>query len=214
MLLTLIFIPMPDIAFKTIKPKILYFGTPVALITTIDEFGRPNIGPMSSVWALGYKLVLGLGCDGKTFSNLINQKECVVNIPSINLHQNIESIARLTGANPVPEDKKNLYRYESDKFTAGKFSAIEAQVVKPPAIAECPIQLEAVLEQYSIIDFDPDGSPDVAAVTVKVVNVRVHENLVTGTGHINPDHWSPLIYNFRHYYGLGKALGKNFKAEL
>jgi hypothetical protein len=74
--------------------------------------------------------------------------------------------------------------------------------------------LEAVLEQYSIIDFALDGSPDVAAVTMKVVNVRVHESLVTGTGHINPDHWSPLIYNFRHYYGLGKALGKNFKAEL
>ncbi|HTD99648.1 MAG TPA: flavin reductase family protein [Mucilaginibacter sp.] len=209
---------MPDtahhIAFKTIKPKILYFGTPVALITTIDEYGHPNIGPMSSVWALGYKLVLGLGCDGKTFSNLIGQKECVVNMPSVDLHQNIERIANLTGANPVPEDKKALYKYEADKFTAGGFSAIDAQVVKPPAIAGCPIQLEAVLERFSILEFGLDGKPDTAAVTVKVVNVRVHEDLVVGTDHIDPDNWSPLIYNFRHYYGLGKALGKNFKAEI
>ncbi|HEY4196528.1 MAG TPA: flavin reductase family protein [Mucilaginibacter sp.] len=205
---------MPDFSFKTIQPKILYFGTPVALITTIDAHGHPNIGPMSSVWALGYKLVLGLGCDGKTFENLLGQKECVVNVPSPGLHQHIERIAKLTGMNPVPEDKKHIYRYDPDKFATGGFSAIESEVVKPPAIADCPIQLEAVLEQYSIIDVAPDGSPDVAAVTVRVVNVRVHENLVTGTDHINHDLWSPLIYNFRHYYGLGKALGKNFKAEI
>lgn len=205
---------MPDFLFKTIKPKILYFGTPVALITTFDAYGHPNIGPMSSVWALGYKLVLGLGCDGKTFENLLGQKECVVNIPAPGLQHHIERIAKLTGMNPVPEDKKHIYSYDPDKFTTGGFSAIESQIVKPPAIADCPIQLEAVLEQYSVIDLAPDGSPDVAAVTVRVVNVRVHENLVTDTDHINPDLWSPLIYNFRHYYGLGKPLGKNFKAEI
>jgi len=205
---------MPDINLKTIQPKILYFGTPVALITTIDQYGHPNIGPMSSVWALGYKLVLGLGCDGKTFNNLMAQKECVVNIPSINLQQNIESIAHLTGANPVPEGKKALYRYEPDKFTAGGFSPIDSQVVQPPSIVDCPIQLEARLEQYSIIDFDSDGQPDVAAVTVKVINVRAHENILIGDNHIDPEKWSPLIYNFRHYFGLGKPLGKNFKAEV
>ncbi|HEY9000219.1 MAG TPA: flavin reductase family protein [Mucilaginibacter sp.] len=205
---------MHDISLKTIQPKILYFGTPVALITTIDQDGHPNIGPMSSVWALGYKLVLGLGCDGKTFDNLITQKECVVNIPSINLQQNIESIAHLTGVNPVPKSKRTLYRYEPDKFTAGGFSAIDSQMVKPPAIKDCPIQLEAILEQHSIIDFDTDGEPDVAAVTVKVVNVRVHENIIIGDNQIDPQKWSPLIYNFRHYFGLGKALGKNFKAEI
>lgn len=205
---------MPEINLKTIRPRILYFGTPVALITTTDQYGHPNIGPISSVWALGYKLVLGLGCNGKTFNNLISQKQCVVNIPSKNLQQNIERIARLTGADPVPEDKKALYKHEPDKFTAGGFSAINSQIVSPPAIKECPIQLEAILEQYSIIEFRPDGNPDVAAVTVKVVKVRVHENIVTGNNHIDPAKWSPLIYNFRHYFGLGEALGKNFKAEI
>jgi flavin reductase (DIM6/NTAB) family NADH-FMN oxidoreductase RutF len=201
-------------SYKTIRPKILYFGTPVALITTIDENGHPNIGPMSSVWALGYKLVLGLGCDGQTFSNLINQKECVVNMPSAALHENVEKIARLTGANPVPEDKRALYRYEADKFAAGGFSAVDSEIVNPPSIVDCPIQLEAVLEHYSILDFEDDGTPGTAAVTVKVVNVRAHEDIVTGTDHIDPAKWSPLIYNFRHYYGLGKALGKTFKAEV
>jgi len=51
---------MNKIDFIEIEPKILYFGTPVALITTVDRHGNPNIGPMSSVWALGYTLMLGL----------------------------------------------------------------------------------------------------------------------------------------------------------
>jgi hypothetical protein len=25
--------------------------------------------------------------------------------------------------------------------------------------------------------------------------------------------WSPLIYNFRHYYGLGAELGHSFRSQ-
>ena len=201
-------------AYKTIRPKILYFGTPVALVTTIDEFGNANIGPMSSVWALGYKLVLGLGCNGKTFSNLLAQKECVVNLPSTDLHENIEKIARLTGAYPVPENKQKFYSYEKDKFSAGGFSKMISETVRPPSIAGCPLQLEAMLDNYTILEYDEKGNPATAAVTVEVINVRAHEDIITGTYHINPEKWSPLIYNFRHYYALGEHLGKTFKAEV
>lgn len=200
--------------YKTIRPKILYFGTPVALITTIDGHDNANIGPMSSVWALGYKLVLGLGCNGKTFSNLIAQKECVINLPSVSLHEKIEKIARLTGMDPVPEEKQALYTFEKDKFGAGGFEKMSSQMVQPPSIKDCPIQLEAVFENYSVLEYGEDGTPDTATVTVEVVNVRAHEDIITGENHINPEHWSPLIYNFRHYYGLGKYLGKTFKAEI
>ncbi|MFB9841512.1 flavin reductase family protein [Mucilaginibacter ginsenosidivorans] len=200
--------------YRTIRPKILYFGTPVALITTLDESGNANIGPMSSVWALGYKLVLGLGCNGKTFSNLLNQKECVVNMPSAHLHENIERIARLTGAYPVPDSKKALYTYEKDKFSAGGFTKMDSQTVRPPAIAGCPLQLEAILDNYTVLEYDENGDPGTAAVTVEVINVKAHEDIITGTDHINPEKWSPLIYNFRHYYALGEHLGKTFKAEV
>jgi flavin reductase (DIM6/NTAB) family NADH-FMN oxidoreductase RutF len=200
--------------YRAVRPKILYFGTPVALITTVDEYGNANIGPMSSVWALGYKLVLGLGCNGKTFSNLLAQKECVVNMPSANLHENIEKIARLTGAYPVPDSKKALYTYEKDKFLAGGFTKMDSRYVSPPAIAGCPLQLEAVLDNYTILEYDGNDDADTAAVTVEVINVRAHEDIITGTDHINPEKWSPLIYNFRHYYALGEHLGKTFKAEI
>ena len=45
--------------FKTIEPKILYFGTPVALITSLNEDGFTNLAPISSFWALGWTMMLG-----------------------------------------------------------------------------------------------------------------------------------------------------------
>lgn len=201
-------------AFLTIQPKVLYFGTPVALITSIDEYSKPNIGPVSSVWALGYNLILGLGCDSKTYQNIIEIKECVVNLPSADLHENIEKISNLTGLNPVPAGKIDKYKYEEDKFSAGNFQSMPAEMVTPPAIANCPIQLECVLQNHYIIESCADLTPLIASIHLKIVSVRVHEDLVINQNYINPSKWSPLIYNFRHYYTLGKKMGKNFRAEV
>jgi flavin reductase (DIM6/NTAB) family NADH-FMN oxidoreductase RutF len=41
-------------------PAILYFGTPVVLISTLNFDGTPNLAPMSSAWWLGHHGMLGL----------------------------------------------------------------------------------------------------------------------------------------------------------
>ena|ERR1700722_9894851 len=199
---------------RIIEPTILYFGTPVALITTLDQGGNANIGPMSSVWALGWTMMLGLECASKTYQNLIETKECVVNLADHSLFSQVESIASLTGAYPIPEYKKGRYRYEPDKFKVGGFSKMDAEQVKPPRIAECLLQLEAVLKEVIVISDDPKESGDTAAVAVRIVKIHAHESIIADSDHIDPAKWNPLIYNFRHYRELGKELGKTFKAEL
>ena len=205
---------MSKIKFKTIEPKILYFGIPVALITTIDANGNANIGPMSSVWALGRTLMLGLETGSKTYQNLMGQKECVINFPDSSLFQHVESIANLTGANPIPEYKKGRYQYDADKFISGGFTGIKSEIVKPPRIAECQLQFEAVFKNVLKINDDPVAASGVAAVEVRVIKIHADETLIIGDKHIDPKKWDPLIYNFRHYFGLGEELGKNFKAEV
>jgi hypothetical protein len=37
--------------------------------------------------------------------------------------------------------------------------------------------------------------------------------VVPGTDHVDPAAWNPLIYNFRHYFGLGHELGHSFRSE-
>ena len=68
--------------FRTIEPKILYFGTPVALISSQNEDGSTNLAPISSFWALGWTAMLRLLDEAKTADNLARWQECVVNIPS------------------------------------------------------------------------------------------------------------------------------------
>src|SRR5215475_14423712 len=101
---------------KVIHPKILYCGTPVVLISTRNEDGSANLAPMSSAWALGWIVVLGLGADGKTLEKLARERECVLNFPSEALAGTVERLAPLTGKYPVPEQKRAQYRYEPDKF--------------------------------------------------------------------------------------------------
>lgn len=55
---------------KIIQPSILYYGTPVILLSTMNEDGSTNLSPLSSSWALGDSIVLGIGTEGKALENL------------------------------------------------------------------------------------------------------------------------------------------------
>ena len=44
-----------------ISPAILYFGTPVALLSTQNPDSTSNLAPMSSIFWLAHRCVLGYG---------------------------------------------------------------------------------------------------------------------------------------------------------
>ena len=45
--------------------------------------------------------------------------------------------------------------------------------------------------------------------------MHAHADIVVpGSSHIDPRRYRPLFYVFRHYYGVGPALGRTFKAEV
>lgn len=194
---------------QMIQPKILYFGTPVVLITSLNEDHTPNLAPMSSAWALGWTVMLGLGTDGKTFENLSQRGECVLNFPSDDLWQAVERLASLTGKENVPPHKQAKFRYVKDKFSAARLTSLPSKKVLAPRVAECPLQMEAIVRSIRVISEEAV----IAAVEVEIVHVHAHEAIVRGLNHIDPQKWRPLIYNFRHYFGLGPELGKSFRSE-
>ncbi|MEV8015945.1 hypothetical protein AB0O76_06270 [Streptomyces sp. NPDC086554] len=53
-----------------------------ALLTTENPDGTANLAPISSAWALGHTVVIGLGAEGHTAANLADRPELVVNLPS------------------------------------------------------------------------------------------------------------------------------------
>lgn len=191
-----------------IKPRILYFGTPVVLLSTENTDGSANLAPMSSAWALGWTVVLGIGADGQTAHNLRARPDVVVNLPAPHQWEAVERLAPLTGRSPVPAAKP-LFRHERAKFEAAGLTPEPSRLVRPPRVAECPLQLEARASAVR-----PDAAQDFLIVEAEVLAVHADPELVVpGTEHVDPRAWSPLIYNFRHYFGLGPQLGRSFRAE-
>ncbi|MFJ7190478.1 flavin reductase family protein [Streptomyces bacillaris] len=193
----------------TVTPSILYFGTPVVLLSTENEDGSFNLAPMSSAWALGHVIVLGLGAGGQTAHNLRSRRDLVINLPAPAQWPAVERLAPLTGRTPVPVDKRASFRFEPDKFAAAGLHPQPSELVRPPRVAECPMQLEARVAQVR-----PDASGEFLIVEAQVLKVHADPRIVvTGSQHIDPAAWSPLIYNFRHYYGLGPELGHSFRSR-
>jgi flavin reductase (DIM6/NTAB) family NADH-FMN oxidoreductase RutF len=201
---------------QIINPSVLYFGTPVVLIVTRNADGTPNITPMSSIWALGASVVLGLSSAGQGVANLLREGECSLNFPSASLWPQVECIARTTGVNPVPPYKAEAgFVYEPDKFTLGHFTSQQSELIRAPRIAECPLQFETRLLAYHTSGQEQANAPSTSLIMeLEVHRVHAHRTIVVpGTNHIDTDQWNPLFYVFRHYFGNAADLGRNFRAD-
>jgi flavin reductase (DIM6/NTAB) family NADH-FMN oxidoreductase RutF len=201
----------------SIEPSILYFGTPVVLISTRNADGTTNIAPMSSAWWLGWNCMLGLGAKGHTAHNLLRERECVLNLPSVDQVSAVNRLARTTGSDPVPPHKLAMgYRHEKDKLTVAGLTATPGDLVAATRVDQCPIQLEAVLETSSPFGHRPDKPTNAIAFEVRIVRLHVERSLLLD-GHenrIDADEWRPLIMSFCDFYGLGNRLQDSILAEI
>ncbi|WP_202035335.1 flavin reductase family protein [Streptomyces mexicanus] len=205
-------------AHSRIEPGILYFGTPVVLLSTLNEDGTPNLAPMSSAFWLGWRAVLGLGARSQTSQNMLRTRECVLNLPSDALAPAVDRLALTTGTDPVPPRKAERgYRYEPDKFGRAGLTPVPSETVAPPRAAECPVAMEAVVEAvHSLADDDDTQRGSVLTFEVRVRRVHVHDEIrQAGTeDHIDPDAWRPLIMSFQKLYGLGPQVHPSTLARI
>jgi flavin reductase (DIM6/NTAB) family NADH-FMN oxidoreductase RutF len=194
----------------TINPAILYFGTPVVLVSSLNEDGSPNLAPMSSAWWLGSSCLLGFGARSKTPQNILRTGECVLNLPSAGLAALVDRLALTTASDPVPDFKRSRgYRHEPDKFGLSGFTPIPSHFVQPPRALECPVHLEATLKHlHPIADEVPDAKGKLISLEVQIERVHVDESIQFegDPNRIDPDKWRPLIMSFQHFYGLGPRL--------
>ncbi|MCV2366398.1 pyridoxamine 5'-phosphate oxidase family protein [Paucibacter sp. DJ1R-11] len=175
-------------AQRSIRLSVLYFGTPVALLATVNPDGRSNLSPISSVWSLADRLVLGLGLEGQAWLNLQRHADCVLNLPSARQWPQVERLARATG---------------------------RAELLQAERAPECPLQVEARLA--SPLSADPVQAAQArgfAIVELQILRVHAHEDItVPGSQHVDTQAWQPLIYLFRHYCGTSLPMAANFRAE-
>ena len=125
-----------------------------------------------------------------------------------------QGIPRPEGSDPVPAYKEAMeFRHVKDKFRRAGLTEIPSEVVSPPRVAECPVQLEGQVMNVHQVGKSEDHS---SAVEVRVVRTHVHESIL-GPGHrhhLDPDKWRPLIMSFLQFYGLGNRVHPSRLADV
>jgi flavin reductase (DIM6/NTAB) family NADH-FMN oxidoreductase RutF len=180
-------------------PAILYFGTPVVLLSTVNPDGTPNLAPISSVYWLGRKAMLGINRNSQTWANLARTGEVVVALPSPDQVDAVNRLALTTGRDPVSErQQKRGYRHVADKFGVSGLTPVPADLIAPPLVADCPVAMEATVDTMTE---DVDRIPAVE-VTVQRVHASPGILATDRPNRIDPDRWRPLIMSFQHFYGL------------
>lgn len=200
------------------EPPILYFGTPVVLVSTVNEDETLNLAPMSSIFWLGWRCMIGLSAFSKTTQNLLATKQCVLNLPSVNQVNAVNKLALTTGSNPVPEGKKQKgYRHESRKFEISGLTPEPSLVVKPSRVKECPVQLEAeLISVHPLAEDNPAQKGRILTFELRILKVHLASNILMegNPNRVDPDLWRPLIMSFQEFYGLGGKVDASTLAQI
>jgi flavin reductase (DIM6/NTAB) family NADH-FMN oxidoreductase RutF len=195
---------------KISNPSILYFGTPVVLIGSTNLNGSYNLAPISSVFWLGWRAVIGISALSQTTLNLLREGECTLNLPSVGQAAAVNRLAKTTGTNPVPESKRQKgYHYEPYKFETAGLTPYAGEIVGAPLVRECPVTLETKLVVADSLAKESDLMRGrILKIELKVVRVHLDESILLD-GHpdrVDPDKWRPLIMSFQEFYGLGEKV--------
>ncbi len=126
-----------------------------------------------------------------------------MNLPSVEMVDVVDRFALTIGKKPVPKYKARMvYKFESDKFRLARLTPEASHTVKPPKAKQCPIQLEAQVENIYSLGRSEDH---LCTVELSILKTHVTKYLLNSDKrhHIDPDKWRPLIMNFLEFYGLG-----------
>lgn len=185
---------------RELNPKMLYFGTPVLLVSSRNEDGSTNLAPMSSAWWVGQTAVLGLSVNSQTVRNLQQRPECVLNLVDAAMVDAVDRLALLTGRPDVPGYKQARgYRYEPDKFAAAGLSRAPSPADWPAGVAESRIRLDGQVRAAHQIDGADSG---LRALEVSILRTQVDDSLLMADhpGYIDPLRWNPLFMKFTEYF--------------
>ena len=171
------------------------YPTPACLITSLAADGTPNIITLAetfniSIGVEGY-VTVGLAIVPSRYSHdLIEASgEFTVNIPTADMVREVDRCGTVSGRH-------------HDKFAYSGLTPLPATKVKPPIIAECPVNLECIL-----IDITKAGDHDL--FRGEVVAQHVDEAILNADGTIAIDRLNPLSYVLGQYWSLGRHLGNH-----
>ena len=176
---------------RSIKPFRPVHPSPAALITCADASGRANIITLAEVFnvSIADPVVVGIAIAKPRWSHelITASGEYVVNLPTAAMVEVVDRCGTVSGR-------------DVDKFAEFGLTAIPAEKVAAPLIAECPINVEC-----RVIGIQEIGDHDL--FLGEAVAQHVDESVLDADGKIDVAKLDALCYLHSKYWSCGRELG-------
>ena len=153
---------------------------PIALASTVDTAGNPNLSPFSFFNVFSANPPIAIFSPARrvrnnttkhTLENVLDNKEVVINVVS---HAMVQQISL----------SSTEYEHGVNEFDKAGFTAIASESVKPFRVQESPVQLECVVNKVISLG-DEGGAGNLVICEVKLVHID--ENILNEAGKIDPN---------------------------
>lgn len=151
---------------------------PICFASTIDAEGNVNLSPFSFFNMFSTNPPMCIFSPARrvrdnttkhSLENVLAVKECVINIVNYAMVQQT-SLASTEYAKGVNE------------FEKAGFSMLESQLVKPPRVAEAPVQLECIVKEVIPLG-DQHGAGNLVLAEIKLIHIK--EDILDSEGKID-----------------------------
>ncbi|AMP97041.1 Flavin reductase domain protein FMN-binding [Pedobacter cryoconitis] len=140
---------------------------PICFATTIDKAGNINLSPFSFFNMFSTNPPLCVFSPARrvrdnttkhTLENILEVKECVINIVNYPMVQQT-SLASTEYAKGINE------------FEKAGFTMLPSQLVKPPRVAEAPVQMECIVTEVIHLGDNP-GAGNLILAEIKLIHIK------------------------------------------
>lgn len=171
---------------------------PICFASTVDKDGRVNLSPYSFFNVFGANPPIMIFSPARrvrgnttkhTLQNILETKEVVINI-----------------VNHAMVQQMSLSSTEYDKgvneFVKAGFTEVKSDVVKPPRVAESPVQFECKVKE--VIETGQEGGAG-NLIICEVVKLHVDESILDEKGAIDPAKIDTVARMGGNWYSRAKA---------
>jgi len=170
---------------KSIGAKTLIFPTPVLVVGTYDDYGKPNI--MTVAWggvccSKPPSVAISLRKATYTYNNIIKRKAFSINIPSEDYVKEADFVGIVSGR-------------KKDKFIETKLTPVKSDIVEAPYVEEFPVILECQMTHAIEIGLHTQFIGEIK--DAKIDEAVIGKNGTPNMEKIKPISFSPVS---REYY--------------
>lgn len=158
---------------------------PIAWVSTVSEDGIYNLAPFSYFMAITHDPpTIAVSCNWRratdkrkdTLANIEANGEFVLNVVT---DETVEKMNQTSGEYPP----------DVDEFAVSGLTPVASEIVRPPRVAEAPVQMECKLEK--VIYIGREGH-QAGLIIGQIVLWHVRDDLLTAQGVIDPHKLHPV----------------------